>query len=170
MENTIDGGCACGQIRYRLRAAPMFVNCCHCQDCQRQTGSAFVLNAIIETDRVDVVTGQPALFAMPTDSGRPHDVARCPALRNRGMEPLRRRAIAQFRAGRNPRRASGIPSRRAYLHSIEAALGPTSRPCAGVRGLLQLEDTLAGREPGSAQGPVRLTLPSLTLAPTAPLL
>jgi hypothetical protein len=79
MDDTVDGGCACGQVRYRLRTAPLFVNCCHCQSCQRQTGSAFVLNAVIETDRVEVVTGQTALFAMPTDSGRPHDVARCPA-------------------------------------------------------------------------------------------
>ena len=47
-------------------------------DCQRQTGTAFVLNALIETDRVDILSGQPKLFSMPTDSGQPHDVARCP--------------------------------------------------------------------------------------------
>ena len=46
------GGCACGAVRYRLTSAPMFVHCCHCRDCQRQTGSAFVLNALIETDRI----------------------------------------------------------------------------------------------------------------------
>jgi len=57
----------------------MFVHCCHCLDCQRQTGSAFVLNALIETDRVEILSGETILFAMPTDSGRPHDVARCPA-------------------------------------------------------------------------------------------
>ncbi|HEX3996521.1 MAG TPA: GFA family protein [Acetobacteraceae bacterium] len=73
-----EGGCACGQIRYRLQTAPMFVHCCHCHDCQRQTGSAFVLNALIETDRMDVLQGQPALSEMPTDSGRPHHIARCP--------------------------------------------------------------------------------------------
>jgi hypothetical protein len=56
----------------------MFVHCCHCHDCQRQTGTAFVLNALIETDRVDVVSGETTLHAMPTDSGRPHEVARCP--------------------------------------------------------------------------------------------
>jgi len=49
--DTLEGGCACGAIRYRLRMPPMFVHCCHCQDCQRQTGSAFVLNAITETGR-----------------------------------------------------------------------------------------------------------------------
>jgi hypothetical protein len=72
------GGCACGQVRYRLLSPPMFVHCCHCHDCQRQTGSAFVLNALIETDRVEILQGETALFDMPTDSGRPHDVARCP--------------------------------------------------------------------------------------------
>ncbi len=49
MGQTIDGGCACGELRYRLDSKPMFVHCCHCRDCQRQTGSAFVLNALIET-------------------------------------------------------------------------------------------------------------------------
>jgi hypothetical protein len=78
MQDAMDGGCACGRIRYRLRSAPLFVHCCHCRDCQRQTGSAFVLNALIETDRVEVLSGQTALFGAPTDSGKPHDIARCP--------------------------------------------------------------------------------------------
>jgi hypothetical protein len=55
------------------------VHCCHCKDCQRQTGSAFVLNALIETARVEILSGMTALHTMPTESGRPHDVARCPA-------------------------------------------------------------------------------------------
>jgi hypothetical protein len=57
----------------------MFVNCCHCSDCQRQVGSAFVINAIIEEDRIEVLSGEIAPTAMPTDSGRPHDVYRCTA-------------------------------------------------------------------------------------------
>jgi len=77
MPDSPEGGCACGQVRYRLRSAPLFVHCCHCKDCQRQTGSAFVLNALIETGRVECLSGEPALSPMPTDSGRPHDVARC---------------------------------------------------------------------------------------------
>lgn len=59
----------------------MFVHCCHCRDCQRQTGSAFVLNALIETDRIDVIQGTAEAVALPTDSGRPHVVHRCPACR-----------------------------------------------------------------------------------------
>ena len=46
----LEGGCTCGSVRYRMTSQPMFVHCCHCRDCQRQTGSAFVLNALIETD------------------------------------------------------------------------------------------------------------------------
>ncbi len=78
MTDELDGGCACGKLRYRMRGGPMFVHCCHCKDCQRQTGTAFVLNALIETDRVDVLSGEPAAYTMPTDSGRPHTVFRCP--------------------------------------------------------------------------------------------
>ena len=77
----LEGGCACGTIRYRLRLPPMFVHCCHCQDCQRQTGSAFVLNAITETDRIELLRGNPEPVAVPTDSGRPHEIYRCPVCR-----------------------------------------------------------------------------------------
>ena len=75
----IIGGCACQGVRYSLRSAPMFVHCCHCKDCQRQTGSAFVLNALIETDRIELLSGGPYPVAVPTESGRPHDIYRCPA-------------------------------------------------------------------------------------------
>jgi len=78
MPSTLEGGCACGSVRYRLTAAPMFVHCCHCKDCQRQTGSAFVLNALIETDRIERLSGEPVAVRVPTDSGRPHDIYRCP--------------------------------------------------------------------------------------------
>jgi hypothetical protein len=75
----LEGGCACGAVRYRLLSAPMFVHCCHCRDCQRQTGTAFVLNALIETDRIAMLAGAPVPLAVPTDSGRPHRIFRCPA-------------------------------------------------------------------------------------------
>jgi hypothetical protein len=77
--NNLTGGCACGAVRYRLTSAPIFVHCCHCHDCQRQTGTAFVLNALIETARVELLSGEPVPNAMPTDSGRPHRVFRCPS-------------------------------------------------------------------------------------------
>src|ERR1700744_519818 len=78
MTSTFDGGCACGTLRYRMLSTPMFVHCCHCLDCQRQTGSAFVLNALIETDRVERLKGQPVPVQVPTDSGQPHRIYRCP--------------------------------------------------------------------------------------------
>jgi hypothetical protein len=79
MDVGLTGACACGGIRYELLSEPMFVHCCHCLDCQRQTGSAFVINAIIETDRIRVMTGTPQPVRVPTDSGRVHDIHRCPA-------------------------------------------------------------------------------------------
>jgi hypothetical protein len=81
MTEGLEGGCACGAVRYRLESAPMFVHCCHCRDCQRQTGSAFVLNALIETARITLLAGAPEPVRVPTDSGRPHDIYRCPACR-----------------------------------------------------------------------------------------
>jgi hypothetical protein len=74
----LTGGCACGAVRYRLGSMPMFVHCCHCRDCQRQSGSAFVINALIETDRIALVAGEPSPVPVPTDSGRPHRIFRCP--------------------------------------------------------------------------------------------
>ena len=47
-----EGGCTCGAVRYRLKGAPMFVHCCHCHLCQIQTGTAFVLNGLIEAEPV----------------------------------------------------------------------------------------------------------------------
>ena len=55
----------------------MFTNCCHCRDCQKQAGSAFAINAIIETDRIELLSGEPQPVRMPTESGRPHDIYRC---------------------------------------------------------------------------------------------
>ena len=78
MSDTLEGGCACGAVRYRLLSAPMFVHCCHCRDCQRQSGTAFALNALIEADRVEIVSGDPKPVPVPTDSGRPHVIDRCP--------------------------------------------------------------------------------------------
>ncbi|MEO8115699.1 MAG: GFA family protein [Phenylobacterium sp.] len=77
--NGFEGRCACEAVRYRLTSRPMFVNCCHCRDCQRQGGGAFAINALIETDRIEIRTGKVKPFPMPTDSGRPHDIHRCTA-------------------------------------------------------------------------------------------
>ncbi len=72
-----EGGCACGAVRYRLTAAPMIVHCCHCTDCQRQTGSAFVVNAWIEASQVTLLAGATKPCLMLTESGLPHEIHRC---------------------------------------------------------------------------------------------
>jgi hypothetical protein len=76
-----DGGCACGRVRYRMTGLPLFVHCCHCTWCQRETGSAFAVNALIETDRVAVLAGEPAAVDTPSASGQGQRIARCPSCR-----------------------------------------------------------------------------------------
>jgi hypothetical protein len=75
----VEGGCACGSVRYRLTAEPLFVHCCHCLNCQRQTGSAFVINLLIEADRVELVFGEPTPVDVPRDDGSSQRIYRCPA-------------------------------------------------------------------------------------------
>ena len=96
MRHDLEGGCACGAVSYRLASEPMFVHCCHCHDCQRQTGSAFVLNALIETDRVVPLSGAAEPVPVPTDSGRPHDVFRCPKCRIAVWSDYGRRGVLRF--------------------------------------------------------------------------
>jgi len=79
METGLEGGCACGSVRYRLGSKPMFVHCCHCLNCQRQTGSAFVVNLLIEADRVEVIAGEPEPIDAPRDEGSVQRIFRCPA-------------------------------------------------------------------------------------------
>ena len=77
MTKGLEGGCACGEVRYRLGSEPMFVHCCHCLNCQRHTGSAFVINMLIETARVKFLAGRPEPIAMPLNGGSPKDIHRC---------------------------------------------------------------------------------------------
>jgi len=75
---THEGGCACGGVRYRMRSEPMIVHCCHCTWCQRESGSAFAINALIERDRVELLGGEVKLVDIPSASGKGQRVARCP--------------------------------------------------------------------------------------------
>jgi hypothetical protein len=75
---TAEGGCGCKALRYQLTARPLFVHCCHCRWCQRETGTAFALNALIESDQVSLLTGAPLLVDTPSNSGRGQKIARCP--------------------------------------------------------------------------------------------
>jgi hypothetical protein len=73
-----DGGCSCGAVRYRLVSDPLFVHCCHCLNCQRQTGSAFVVNLLIEADRFELLAGEPQPVDVPRDDGSTQRIFRCP--------------------------------------------------------------------------------------------
>jgi hypothetical protein len=75
------GGCDCRTVRYSLKSPPMFVHCCHCRWCQRETGASFALNAMIETDRVTLHAGEPDLVDTPSASGKGQMIARCPKCR-----------------------------------------------------------------------------------------
>lgn len=81
MPFSAEGGCTCRAVRYRLTSGPLFVHCCHCRWCQRETGTAFALNALIETDRVLVLSGAPEVVHTPSNSGRGQKIARCPECR-----------------------------------------------------------------------------------------
>jgi len=77
----LEGGCDCRRVRYRLESAPLIVHCCHCRWCQRESGSAFALNAMIEADRVTPLAGEAELVDTPSASGTGQLIARCPTCR-----------------------------------------------------------------------------------------
>ena len=73
-----DGGCACGYVRYRMKSQPLIVHCCHCSWCQRQNGSAFAVNALVEADRVHLLQGDVVDVEVPSPSGKNQKISRCP--------------------------------------------------------------------------------------------
>lgn len=95
---TLTGACFCGAVRYRLERAAMFVHCCHCRDCQKQTGSAFAINALIERSCIALAeeSTEPIRVTMKTDSGRPHDIYRCPECQTALWSDYGRRGVMVF--------------------------------------------------------------------------
>jgi hypothetical protein len=77
----IEGGCDCRKVRYRMETAPLFVHCCHCRWCQRESGASFALNAMIEADRITLLGAEPELVVTPSASGQGQEIARCPKCR-----------------------------------------------------------------------------------------
>ncbi|MCE9658445.1 MAG: GFA family protein [Burkholderiales bacterium] len=78
---SFDGGCTCRGVRYRLTSAPLFVHCCHCRWCQRESGASFALNALIEASRVQLLHGEPDVVDTPSNSGTGQRISRCPVCR-----------------------------------------------------------------------------------------
>jgi hypothetical protein len=77
-EFALEGGCDCRAVRYRMTSAPLIVHCCHCRWCQRETGAAFALNALIETCRLVIAEGTPRVVNTPSNSGKGQNIRRCP--------------------------------------------------------------------------------------------
>lgn len=77
----LEGGCDCGYVRYRMEIKPLFVHCCHCRWCQRESGASFALNAMIEAERITLLHGQPEVVDTPSASGKGQKIARCPRCR-----------------------------------------------------------------------------------------
>lgn len=77
----LEGGCTCRAVRYAMTSAPLFVHCCHCRWCQRESGASFALNAMIEADRVVLLKGEPEIVHTPSQSGKGQKIVRCPTCR-----------------------------------------------------------------------------------------
>jgi hypothetical protein len=69
MSGVIFGGCACGAIRYSYEGEPLFAMNCHCRDCQRETGSAYVPVLGVPSATFRVIHGNPKFFDVTADSG-----------------------------------------------------------------------------------------------------
>ncbi len=94
-----EGACACGEVRYRLTAEPLIVHCCHCLNCQRQTGSAFVINLLIEVDRIELLAREPQRVDVPRDDGSMQQIFRCPSCQIAVFSHYTRRDVYFVRGG-----------------------------------------------------------------------
>ena len=120
----LEGGCTCRAVRYRITSRPMFVHCCHCRWCQRQTGASFDVNAMIEFDRVILLQGAPESVSTPSPSGKGQKIIRCPNCRVAVLEPLRRfRRCGVVRSFRHSRRTRSTGAGHPHLHEFEATVG-----------------------------------------------
>jgi hypothetical protein len=112
-----EGGCACGEVRYRLTADPLIVHCCHCLNCQRQTGSAFAINLMIETDRIELLSGEPQRVDVPRGKSGKQPIFRCPACQVAVFSRYTRATIRFVRGGTLDDPASVTPDVHIYTRS-----------------------------------------------------
>jgi hypothetical protein len=113
----LEGGCACGEVRYRLTSDPLITHCCHCLNCQRQTGSAFVINALIEADRVELLSGEPQQVDVPRDYGSTQQVFRCPSCQVAVFSHYGHPAVRFVRAGTLDQPSAITPDVHIYTRS-----------------------------------------------------
>ena len=112
-----EGGCSCGAVRYRLNGDPLFVHCCHCLSCQRQTGSAFVINILIEAERVEITAGEPRSVEVPRDDGSVQEIFHCPDCQVAVYSRYGHRGIYFLRAGTLDDPASVSPDVHIFVRS-----------------------------------------------------
>jgi len=117
MSVTREGGCSCGSVRYRLTDEPLFTHCCHCTNCQRQTGSAFVINLLIEANRVEVLAGNPRPVDVPRDDGTAQRIYRCPDCQVAVFSEYGRPEVWFIRAGTLDQPSSVSPDVHIYTRS-----------------------------------------------------
>jgi hypothetical protein len=119
MTQSLEGGCACETVRYRLTRAPMITHCCHCTWCQRESGSAFVINAVIESSAVELLGTPPEVILTPSESGKGQLIARCPDCQVAVWShyPTAREAAAFIRVGTLDDRTAISPDVHIYTAS-----------------------------------------------------
>ena len=112
-----EGGCSCGAVRYRLTSDPLIVHCCHCLNCQRQTGSAFVVNVLIEAERVEITKGEPHPVGVPRDDGSTQPIFRCPDCQTALYSRYGRESVSFVRTGTLDEPASVSPDVHIFTRS-----------------------------------------------------
>ncbi len=100
MDDVREGGCQCGAVRYRVEGPPVVVAVCHCRECQRQSGSAFGMGAIVRKEQFTLVRGTLKQFTRMAESGAPVVCSFCPECGTRIIhEPQRMAGMVNVRAG-----------------------------------------------------------------------
>jgi hypothetical protein len=128
-----EGGCSCGAVRYRLTSEPMFVHCCHCLNCQRQTGSAFVINLLLEADRIELLAGEPQPVDVPRDDGSTQRIYRCPSCQVAVYSEYGRPEVRFVRAGTLDEPSSVAPDVHIFTRSkVPWVTLPESTPAFDV--------------------------------------
>ena len=150
-----EGGCSCGAVRYRLTSEPLFTNCCHCLNCQRQTGSAFVINLLIETDRVELLAGDPQPVDVPRDDGSSQRIFRCPDCQVAVFSEYGRPEVRFVRAGTLDEPSSVTPDAHIFTRTKQSWVElPDSTPAFEV--YYDSKTLWPGRKPRTARCSPRL--------------
>ena len=66
----LTGGCLCGAVRYTVSVPITELRMCHCRDCQKSTGTAGSVNAMVKSDTMKITQGTPKRYTVTADSGR----------------------------------------------------------------------------------------------------